>query len=217
MAELFEEGVSTLGEYRDQFWGVSQYRIGHTQTKQMKPEMSRNDSKNGSLSKQEMFHLLQNSRRRQALQFLLETNGTVQISEMAEQIAAWEQGIPVEDLQSEHRQRVYIALYQSHLPKLATSGLITYNQSKGVIEETSKIDQITRYLNRDETPTQSDDTTRRWVWYYAGVTVISVLLISLAWADFGVSSQFGSGRVSLSLIITLLYASVTVAMAAASY
>lgn len=95
MAELFEEGVSTLGEYRDQFWGVSQYRIGHTQKKQMKPDMSRNDSKNGSLSKQEIFHLLQNSRRRQVLQFLLETNGTVQISEMAEQIAAWEQVSPL--------------------------------------------------------------------------------------------------------------------------
>lgn len=41
-----------------------------------------------ALSKEEIFHLLQNSRRRQALQFLLETNGMVQISEMAEQIAA---------------------------------------------------------------------------------------------------------------------------------
>lgn len=168
------------------------------------------------LSKNEIFHLLQNSRRRHVVQYLANSDGPVQTGDVAEQIAAWEYGTTVAEVTPQQRQRIYISLYQSHLSKLATSGLITYNQSKGIIEATPKIDQITRYLDRDETPTQSNDATQRWVWYYAGATVISGLLIGLAWADFGVSSQlFGSGR--LGLIITFLYTSVTAAMAADSY
>lgn len=181
----------------------------------MSDNMDDATSSDTPLSKEEMFRLLQNSRRRHVLQYLVDSEGSVQIGDVSEQIAAWESGTSVEDITPQQRQRVYIALYQSHLPKLATAGLITYNQSKGIIEGTPKIDRITQYLDRDETPAQSNDATRKWVWYYAGVTVISLLLIGLAWADVGVISQVGSGR--LDLIITLLYASVTVAMAADSY
>ncbi|WP_336362021.1 DUF7344 domain-containing protein [Halalkalicoccus salilacus] len=168
-----------------------------------------------TLSKEEMFRLLQNSRRRHVLQYLIDSDGAVQIGDVSEQIAAWESGTSVADITPQQRQRVYIALYQSHLPKLASADLITYNQSKGIIEGTPKIDRITPYLDRDETPAQSNDATRKWVRYYAGVTVISLLLIGLTWADVGIISQVGSGR--LGLIITLLYASVTVAMAVDSY
>lgn len=178
----------------------------------MKPDMNRNESNNGSLSKEEIFHLLQNSRRRQALQFLLETNGTVQISEMAEQIAAWEQGISVEDLQPEQRQRVYIALYQSHLPKLGEYGLVSYDRSHGTVKQTPEIDQVIPYLRAKENTGQRDGRMQKWVVVYGAITGVNISLIGLAWLAIGPISLLAD--VGLGLVVTFLYASATLAMVA---
>lgn len=173
------------------------------------------DSNDTPLSKDEIFHVLQNNRRRRVLQCLLATDGPVQLGDIAEQITAWEYGITIEEITPEQRQRVYIALYQSHLPKLAECGLITYNRTQGIVERTSQINQVTRYLDQDETLSQAEDTSRTWVWYYTGITCFSALLIGLTWLDFGLISLLVNGR--LALLITLLYAGMTLAMAADSY
>lgn len=173
------------------------------------------DNNDASLSKEKMFHLLQNSRRRHVLQYLVTTNGPAQISDVAEQVAAWEYEAPVEELTSQQRQRVYISLYQSHLPKLAEFNLITYDRNRGSIEQTSTINQLARYLDRAEIPAQSAASTRTWVWCYTVSIGVSVLLIGVVWADIGTISQLVRGRIAL--VILLLYTSVTVAMAADSY
>lgn len=56
--------------------------------------------------------------------------------DIAEEIAAWENDIPVDQLRSSQRQRVYISLYQSHLPKLADYDVIEYNQARGIVRPT---------------------------------------------------------------------------------
>lgn len=173
------------------------------------------DSNDAPLSKNEIFHILQNPRRRHVLQYLVTTIGPAQISDVAEQIAAWEYETTVEEITSQQRQRVYISLYQSHLPKLAEFDLITYDRNSGSIEQTPTINQLARYLDRDEMRAQSNDNTRPWVWYYTVSTGVSALLIGVAWADFGMISQLVHGR--LALVILLLYTSVTAAMAVDSY
>lgn len=65
---------------------------------------------------------------------------------LAEAIAAWENDISVEQLTSKQRQRVYIALYQSHLPKLDDYGVIKYKQARGVIKPTGLIALFESYL-----------------------------------------------------------------------
>lgn len=67
------------------------------------------------------------------LQYLQGRTDTVNMRELAEQVAAWENETPVEQLSSPERQRTYIALYQTHLPKLDTEGIIDYNKSRGTI------------------------------------------------------------------------------------
>lgn len=178
----------------------------------MKPDIGRDESNNGSLSKGEIFYLLQNSRRRQALQILLKTNRTVQMSEMAEQIAAWEQGISVEDLQPEQRQRVYIALYQSHLPKLGEYGLVSYDRSHGNVEQTPEIDQVIPYLCTKESTERRGGRMQKWVVVYGAITGVNILLIGLTWLAIEPISLLAD--VELGLVITLLYASATIAMVA---
>ncbi|WP_330631656.1 DUF7344 domain-containing protein [Halocatena halophila] len=100
-----------------------------------------------SLSKDELFHLLQNKRRRRVLEFLQGTDGAVDMREIAEQVAAWENETTVSALDSNERQRVYIALYQSHLPKLDGAGVLSYNQERGIVKRTPLADQLDVYLN----------------------------------------------------------------------
>lgn len=164
-----------------------------------------------SLSKDDIFHVLQNGRRRRVLQYLADTDGSIDMREVAEQVAAWEHDTTIQQLTSDQRQRVYIALYQSHLPKLADFGLITYNQSRGIVEQTPLADQATRYLEDPEDDKEQSGVAVEWIRYYAGATVTSILLISAVWLD--IVSFIGLSSFGLAVIITLLYTVMTAAMA----
>jgi hypothetical protein len=109
------------------------------------------------LSKDELFHLLQNQRRRRVLLYLQGTDSEVNMRDVAEQVAAWENDTTVEALSSDERQRVYIALYQSHLPKLDDADVLSYNQQRGIVERTPLADQLDTYLNVDKPSPFSDD------------------------------------------------------------
>lgn len=89
-----------------------------------------------SIGKDEAFHVLQNARRRAVLRFLLDRpdQEEFRMRNLAEAVGAWEHDTTVRQLSSDERQRVYIALYQSHLPKLDEYGIIRYNQSRGIVE-----------------------------------------------------------------------------------
>ncbi|WP_457852007.1 DUF7344 domain-containing protein [Halalkalicoccus ordinarius] len=172
---------------------------------------SETPSRASSLSKDDTFHILQNERRRRVLRYLSDAEGPVDMRDIAEQVAAWEHDTTVQQLTSDQRQRVYIALYQSHLPKLADFGLITYNRSRGVVERTPLADQIAWYLDDENGTEESTGARDDWVRYYVGVTVLSLLLIGVVW--LGVVPSTLLSNVGLAVVITLLYAAVTAAMA----
>jgi hypothetical protein len=102
------------------------------------------------LSKDKLFHILQNQRRRYALRYLQGTEGVVDMRDVAEQVAAWEHDTTVQQLTSNQRQRAYISLYQCHLPKLDDEGIIEYNQQRGFVERTPLANQLDPYLDTDE-------------------------------------------------------------------
>ncbi len=161
-----------------------------------------------ALSKDDTFHILQNERRRRVLQYLSDTEGTVDMRDIAEQVAAWEHDTTVQQLTSDQRQRVYIALYQSHLPKLADFDLITYNRNRGVVERTPLADQVTRYLQgSDDRSELGDRKNARWTRYFGGATAISICLITLAWLGLTPVTSLG-----LATVITAIYAAVTVGL-----
>lgn len=81
-----------------------------------------------------VYDILKNKRRRFVLLYLESVEGSVTIGELAERIAAYENDLPVEGLNAQQRKRVYIGLYQCHLPKMADAGLIEFNQNRGKVE-----------------------------------------------------------------------------------
>lgn len=195
------------------------------------PRTSGSEEQPTELSKDELFHLLQNQRRRQVLVFLQDTEGEINMRDVAEQVAAWENDTTIDALDSNERQRVYIALYQSHLPKLDDAGVLTYNQQRGIVSRTKLADQLDAYLNiepaaSDATPPtrsssanepETDDidppttATRsaRFLRYYGVATVGSVLSIAASMAGVVALSEG-----VLAMLVTALFVAVTAGIAA---
>ncbi|WP_231189664.1 hypothetical protein [Haladaptatus sp. DYF46] len=164
------------------------------------------------LSKDKIFHLLQTPRRRYVLRYLKDREGTVEMRDIAEQVAAWENGTSVQALTSDERQRVYIPLYQSHLPKLDEEGIIEYNQSRGTIKRTKLADQLDRYLTVDEAEVDDEAETERelpWESYYLGVSVFSTIL--LAGSVLGVPVLAALPAVAIGGAIVAMFSFVTLA------
>lgn len=138
-----------------------------------------------TLTRDQIFHLLQNERRRLALTYLMGRDDEVKMRDIAEQVAAWEHDTTLEALDSDQRQRVYIPLYQNHLPKLDDDGVIEYDQSRGTVSRTPLADQLDPYLTDDATapaPAQADASVRSepgpWPRYYLATALVSAVLIA---------------------------------------
>ncbi|MFC6725706.1 hypothetical protein ACFQE1_15285, partial [Halobium palmae] len=101
------------------------------------------------IEKDDLFHVLQNQRRRRVLNYLRTAEGSVDMRDLAEQVAAWENEKEATAITSEERQRAYIALYQSHLPKLDGMGVVEYDQDRGTVERTALADEFDPYLDVD--------------------------------------------------------------------
>lgn len=162
-------------------------------------------------SMDEIFHLLQNERRRMVLRYLRGTEGPVRMRDVAEQVAAWEHNTTVEQLTSTQRQRVYIPLYQSHLKKLDKAGVIEYQQDRGIVERKPLADQVDQYLEIEPTTESPDEQGAhgpKWGDYYIGTTVVGYAVLLGAVMELPFTS-FISG-VGLAALILLLYTVVTI-------
>ncbi|MFC6838456.1 DUF7344 domain-containing protein [Halomarina ordinaria] len=129
------------------------------------------------------FNILSNSRRRYIIYYLHTRGESATIEELASQIAAWENDIPVDDLDDTARRRVYVSLYQTHLPKLDDFGIAVYDRDEGTVELTEKAEEIVRYL-----PVERRDTpafTRYYV-ALAGAAVLALLGVALGIPPFTV-------------------------------
>jgi len=171
----------------------------------------------GPISNDDLFHLLQNSRRRAVLRCLQGREDPVRMRDVAEQVAAWEHDTTVAELTSRERQRVYIALYQSHLEKLADAGVIEYNKPRGVIEPKPLLDRVASYVDTDwtgNTGVDGDGNTGadEWGRRYLGVSVAGSILLAGTAIDLSVFetiSSFAAGVLVLSMFSVLTIAELT--------
>lgn len=165
----------------------------------------------GTLAEDEIFHLLQNERRRLVLRYLRDTDGPVRMRDVAEQVAAWEHDTTVEELTSTQRQRVYIPLYQSHLTKLDSAGVIEYQKNRGIVERKPLADQMDQYLQVDPSNDAADEGDATGMehhdYYIAASAVCFVGLLGAVLELPGMSVISGIG---LSALILLVFTVVTI-------
>jgi len=96
---------------------------------------------NTGLDEDLILELLKNSRRRQVIKMLSQRDETIVLGELAELIASEENNVPISNLTSDQRKRIYVALYQTHLPKLDEAGLVDYDQDRGTVERGNRFNE----------------------------------------------------------------------------
>ena len=123
------------------------------------------------VSEDELFEVLANQRRRFAVHLLKkEEDETIAIGDMAEQIAAWENGIDTTEITGNERKRVYTALQQSHLPKMDDAGVVVFNKDRGLVEPTPALTNVDLYMDVVE------GKEIPWSTYYLGLSGVAVAL-----------------------------------------
>ncbi len=120
------------------------------------------------------FELLRNRRRRIVVSYLVEAGDRVEMSELAEHVAAVENDTTVRALSSAQRKRAYVGLYQCHLPKLADAGVIEYNSDRGHAEATPAAEELLQYVDVEDDGT---DWARRY--QAAAAAVLGVFAVCL--------------------------------------
>lgn len=105
----------------------------------------------GSLSNTDIFEILSNERRQHVLRYLFDNapDDSVLMHEIVNYTAEKENDTPIDELESEKRKCVYTALRQSHLPKLASYGIINYDQQRGEVELVDGLEEVQEYLTYD--------------------------------------------------------------------
>ncbi len=98
----------------------------------------------------------------------------MELGDVAEQVAAWENDKSVETITSDERKRVYTSLQQTHLPKMADVGIVEFDGS--TVELSDVAGDYDVFL--DIVP--EDDIS--WGEYYLGLSGLSGVLLALVWA-----------------------------------
>lgn len=122
-----------------------------------------------TLSLDVVFDVLSNERRRRTIRYLLAEPGTITLGDLAEHIASLENGKPEEALTSTERKRVYICLYQSHLPKLDDADIVDFDGDRKTIETGDAVDQVTRFLPEEE---DAEAAAGGWTTAFTRVTAV---------------------------------------------
>jgi hypothetical protein len=154
-----------------------------------------------------IFEMLRNRRRQLVLEYLRERDETVTIGDLAEHIAAIENDTTVRQLNAQQRKRVYIGLYQCHLPKMDDVGVIDFNQSRGRIAPGRHIEPLYEYLDvaNGETTSKADARAdaaaspfdRRFLALSVGLSAVFFV------AQFAGAYLFASATVATLLLATV--------------
>lgn len=108
------------------------------------------DGRPEQISKSHLFELLSADRRQEVLSYLDANGGAADLGELAEHIASLECDCRVAELSSQQRKRVYVGLYQCHLPKMAEAGVIDYDQDRGDVALNERSARLLQYLYLEE-------------------------------------------------------------------
>jgi len=159
---------------------------------------------NTELSRDRVFDILSSPRRRYVLYFLRTEESPIQLTDLAEHVAAWENDTTVEELSSQQRKRVYVSLYQTHLPKLAEAGLVEYDDESGEVAVAGRTSAIDPYLG--DTPDEPE-----WYRYYFALAVLSLVFIGAVMLNVVGLAAVGQATVALVVVgafvaLTLVHA-----------
>ena len=149
--------------------------------------LSRASRSSPAVTRDVAFELLSCRRRRHVLHCMKRRERT-SLRTLAEQIAAWENGVEPGAVTYEQRMRVHTTLRQIHLPKLDEGGIVRWDPDRGTVEVTESARELDVYL--DVVP--HNDIP--WGTFYLGLGVLAFWLVTVVWLavpPFSVLSPIG--------------------------
>jgi len=153
------------------------------------------------LTQDTVYDLLSNKRRRFVISKLRRADGAVSVNELSESVAAWENGVDVDELTDKQTKRVYVSLYQIHIPKLDEAGLVEYDKESGQVKLTPTVSELDSYL-----PEQADDGDADVPWeaIYAGVAAVALVMYAGVFLFPGAFSWLSVTALNVTLFATLV-------------
>ena len=106
------------------------------------------ESQKSQLSPDDAFKALSNSRRRQVILSLSQSETTVPVGDLAREIAAIENETNPEQVTGKQRSSVYAALIQSHLGLLDDLGVIEFDDRAKHVTATDETQLLARYIQQ---------------------------------------------------------------------
>jgi DNA-binding transcriptional ArsR family regulator len=157
----------------------------------------RGRSRSDGLSEDTIFSILSNERRRYVLHYLDRVEPEAELSDLTEQVAAWENGVDVADLTYDQRKRVYTSLHQTHLPKLDDAGVVDYDRDRGTVAVAAGAADLDAYLSA------VGDGGRRWSRRY--LTLSALCLVAFAAARFGAAPFAAAPELALAAAVAVAF------------
>ncbi len=154
------------------------------------------------ISDDELYDVLANQRRRFAVHLLKREEETMEIGDMAEQIAAWENDVDMAEITGSDRKRVYTALQQSHLPKMDRAGVVDFNKDRGVVEPTVALQNIDLYMDVVE------GKEIPWSEYYIGLSGVALALVAAVWVGAWPFTLLPPLAWTLAIVVAFMFSAI---------
>lgn len=150
------------------------------------------------------FEILKNRRRRQILKLLERHDGRMTLSEFAEEIAARENDIDRRNVTSDQRKRVYVGLYQQHLPTMDRADVVEYDQRSGETELTDAGRQLWQWRT-EKLQEGKDDRDTRWPKLYFSIGAASLGMLAATRLQIAQSMEVVAVLLSVFLLVAIAH------------
>lgn len=102
------------------------------------------------LSPETVFDALRAPRRQFVLAYLRQQDRPITLSELARNATAWEVGVSPSEVEADRVDRMRLSLYHTHIPKLASLGLVEYvGDGKRTVDATERMQTVAPDLDLD--------------------------------------------------------------------
>lgn len=114
----------------------------------MEAQETRGSGGRNTLSTDDLFEVLKNDRRREAVRFLARTDGPTTLPDLATHVADGSGSTPSGSYRS-----AYVSLQQSHLPVLIDCGVVEYDPESKRIDRGPQFEPVVEYLSASTSST----------------------------------------------------------------
>ena len=178
-----------------------QDQTDRSQRPDSEPEAQSSDEANSPrVSLDVIFDVLRNERRRLVMEAVEEEDGQTTLSDLAEHIGGIENDKPPTALNAQERKRVYVGLYQCHLPRMDDADAIEFDKNRGTVERGPAADAFVAYLEDED----RSDAGHSWPRYYCALSAGGLAAFLLTWGIGSGAEAVPPGAEAVPLAAVLL-------------